>query len=106
MAMHSFLYSQKINSMEEHNIFSFIQLLHSTHKAEWEATPSTHDAICWLNELIEFLFPNNHLNKQSTYEGRLKKNQIGLENMLLSYLDPNKFDIEQAVRSFYDNLQQ
>jgi len=83
----------------------FIQLLYQTHKAEWEATPSNQQAIVWLSDLIEFLFPDNHLNRLSTYEGRLKKNQIDLENILLSYLDPAATDIEKAVNDFYDTLE-
>jgi len=55
------------------DIPGFIDVLHKTHTAEWEATPSNQEAIRWLNDLIEFLFPDNHLNKRSTYEGRLKK---------------------------------
>lgn len=83
----------------------FINLLYQTHKAEWEATPSNQQAIVWLSDLIEFLFPDNHLNKLPTYEGRLKKNQIDLENILLSYLDPTLIDIEKAVFDFYDALE-
>lgn len=87
------------------NIHSFIAHLHHTHKAEWEATPSSLEAVAWLNDLYDFLFPNNHLHKQSTYEGFLKKNQIDLENLLLSYLDPAKFDIDIPVDSFYESLE-
>jgi len=83
----------------------FISLLHKTHKAEWEATPSNQQAIVWLSDLIEFLFPDNHLNKLSTYEGRLKKNQIDLENILLSYLDPAVVNIEGTVADFYGTLE-
>jgi len=83
----------------------FISLLHKTHKAEWEATPSNQQAIVWLSDLIEFLFPDNHLNKLSTYEGRLKKNQIDLENILLSYLDPAIVNIEGSVADFYGTLE-
>jgi len=83
----------------------FISLLHKTHKAEWEATPSNQQAIVWLSDLIEFLFPDNHLNKLSTYEGRLKKNQIDLENILLSYLDPAVVNIEGSVVDFYGTLE-
>jgi serine O-acetyltransferase len=83
----------------------FISLLHKTHKAEWEATPSNQQAIVWLSDLIEFLFPDNHLNKLSTYEGRLKKNQIDLENILLSYLDPAVVNIEASVADFYGTLE-
>ena len=63
---------------------NFIELLYKTHKAEWEATPSTQQCIDWLNDLFEFLFPNNRLNKPSIYQGQLKKNLIDLENILLS----------------------
>lgn len=84
---------------------NFINLLRKTHNAEWEATPSTHDAIVWLNDLIQFLFPSNHLPKQTSYEGILKKNQIDLENILLSYLDPKVFDIEGVTNAFYDELE-
>ncbi|MGZ3752966.1 MAG: serine O-acetyltransferase [Mucilaginibacter sp.] len=90
--------------MSDGNIKQFIDLLHKTHRAEWEATPSNQQAILWLNDLIEFLFPDNHLNKLSTYEGRLKKNQIDLENILLSYLDPNEIEIEKTVSAFYGSL--
>lgn len=83
----------------------FIRLLHKTHEAEWEATPSNQQAIVWLSDLIEFLFPDNHLNKLSTYEGRLKKNQIDLENILLSYLDPSSVNIEGSVADFYETLE-
>lgn len=91
--------------MENEHIHTFISLLHHTHKAEWEASPSTIDAINWLNALYEFLFPNNHLNKQSKYLGILKKNQIDLVNLLLSYLDPKDIDIEKTVDAFYDSLE-
>src|ERR1700748_3453898 len=90
--------------MNSGTVKEFIELLHQTHRAEWEATPSNQQAIGWLNDLIEFLFPDNHLSKQSTYEGRLKKNQIDLENILLSYLDPGKVAIETKVADFYYSL--
>ncbi|HTD98764.1 MAG TPA: hypothetical protein VK668_05735 [Mucilaginibacter sp.] len=90
--------------MSNGRIQEFIDLLHKTHKAEWEATPSNQQAVLWLSDLIEFLFPDNHLNKLSTYIGRLKKNQIDLENLLLSYLDPNTVDIENTVNEFYESL--
>jgi serine O-acetyltransferase len=83
----------------------FIALLYETHKAEWEATPSTQQAIDWLSDLFEFLFPNSRLNKQSIYEGQLKKNQIDLENILLSYLDPDNWDIGDKVEQFYASLE-
>jgi serine O-acetyltransferase len=89
---------------ESINTQSLIDILRKTHNAEWEATPSSHDAIIWLSDLVQFLFPSNHLPKQSSYEGILKKNQIDLENILLSYLDANKIDIIQAVSSFYNAL--
>lgn len=91
--------------MSNRNIKEFIVLLHNTHRAEWEATPSNQQAVIWLNDLIEFLFPDNHLNKLSTYEGRLKKNQIDLENILLSYLDPTGLDIDKAITNFYASLE-
>ena len=91
--------------MPNSNNHHLIDLLRITHKAEWEATPSAQDAIAWLNDLVQFLFPGNHLPKQTSYNGILKKNQIDLENILLSYLDPKKFTIEKAVGSFYDNLE-
>lgn len=91
--------------MKNTSIESLISLLRKTHEAEWEATPSSQDAFSWLNDLIHFLFPNDHLLKQSSYEGVLKKNQIDLENILLSYLDPKEIDIAGAVHSFYDSLE-
>jgi serine O-acetyltransferase len=87
------------------NNHHLIDLLRKTHNAEWEATPSAHDAVAWLNELVQFLFPSNNLPKQTSYNGILKKNQIDLENILLSYLDTKIFNIETAVSSFYDNLE-
>ena len=90
--------------MSNQRIQGFIDLLHKTHKAEWEATPSNQQAVLWLNDLIEFLFPDNHLNKLSTYIGRLKKNQIDLENILLSYLNANTINIEKKVGDFYESL--
>jgi serine O-acetyltransferase len=90
--------------MNDSRIEEFIELLHKTHRAEWEATPSIQQAIVWLSDLIEFLFPDNHLNKLSTYIGRLKKNQIDLENLLLSYLDVNVINIEEKVADFYGSL--
>jgi serine O-acetyltransferase len=90
--------------MSNRNIKEFISVLHRTHKAEWEATPSNQQAIVWLNDLVEFLFPDNQLDRLSTYEGRLKKNQIDLENILLSYLDPGAIAIEKVVANFYESL--
>jgi len=90
--------------MSNQRIQGFIDLLHKTHKAEWEATPSNQQAVLWLSDLIEFLFPDNHLNKLSTYIGRLKKNQIDLENILLSYLNANTINIEKKVGDFYESL--
>ncbi|KAA9353125.1 serine O-acetyltransferase [Larkinella humicola] len=84
---------------------AFIDILHQTHKAEWEATPNVQDSIVWLDNLFEFLFPNNRLHKKETYIGILKKNQIDLENILLSYLDPEKVDLEATVASFYESLE-
>ncbi|MFD1143726.1 serine O-acetyltransferase [Larkinella insperata] len=86
-------------------IDEFLDRLHQTHKAEWEATPNIQDSITWLNNLFEFLFPNNRLRKKETYIGILKKNQIDLENILLSYLDPGQFDIEGTVERFYESLE-
>ena len=90
--------------MSNQGIQEFIDLLHKTHKAEWEATPSNQQAVLWLSDLIEFLFPDNHLNKLSTYIGRLKKNQIDLENILLSYLNTDTINIEKKVSNFYESL--
>lgn len=90
--------------MKDDKLDSFIQLLYQTHKAEWEATPKIRACVGWLSDLFEFLFPNNHANKLSIYGGHLKKNQIDLENILLSYLDPKDLDIEGAVIAFYDSL--
>ncbi|MDN3584893.1 serine O-acetyltransferase [Mucilaginibacter flavus] len=90
--------------MKDDKFDSFIQLLYETHKAEWEATPKIRQCVGWLSDLFEFLFPNNHANKLSIYGGHLKKNQIDLENILLSYLDPANINIEEAVVSFYDSL--
>ncbi|HTF17245.1 MAG TPA: serine O-acetyltransferase [Chryseolinea sp.] len=84
---------------------AFIDLLYRTHVAEWEATPSIQAAIAWLTDLLEFMFPNNNLNKQSIYEGILNKNQIDLENILLTYMDPSNTDIEIRVAAFYDSLE-
>lgn len=92
--------------MEDRQLDDFIELLYQTHKAEWEATPSTRQAIDWLSDLFEFLFPNNRLNKQTIYQGQLKKNQIDLENILLSYLDRTIVDIETAVNLFYSSLEE
>jgi serine O-acetyltransferase len=86
------------------NTQSLIDLLRKTHHAEWEATPSAHEAITWLSDLVQFLFPSNHLPKQSSYEGILKKNQIDLENILLSYVEAHKLNIDLAVTSFYNAL--
>jgi serine O-acetyltransferase len=91
--------------MKTGNNQHLIDLLRKTHNAEWEATPSAQDAIAWLNDLVQFLFPSNHLPKQTSYNGILKKNQIDLENILLSYLDPKTINIELTVRSFYEKLE-
>ncbi len=87
------------------NTRSLIDLLKTTHNAEWEATPSSNDAFAWLDDLVQFLFPSNHLPKSTSYEGILKKNQIDLENILLSYLDPFGIDIEGVVDDFYSSLE-
>ncbi len=86
--------------MKKESINSFVDLLHKTHRAEWEATPLTDGAISWLNELIQFLFPNNYLPKEAMYEGILKKSQADLENILLSYLDSGKINAEGIADSF------
>ncbi len=91
--------------MRNLNTRSLINLLKTTHNAEWEATPSSVDAIAWLDGLLQFLFPSNHLPKSSAYEGILKKNQIDLENVLLSYLEPSGIDIDEVVYNFYDSLE-
>jgi len=92
--------------MREQQVNTFIELLFQTHKAEWEATPSNYQAIHWLNDLLEFLFPNHRLNKKIIYEGQLRKNQIELENVLLSYIDTAQLNIREAVDSFYAALHQ
>lgn len=92
--------------MKDQQVNKFIELLFETHKSEWEATPSNDQVIHWLNELLEFLFPNSRLNKKIIYEGQLRKNQIELENILLSYIDPDQFGINAAVNSFYGYLHQ
>jgi serine O-acetyltransferase len=92
--------------MEVNRINTFIEHLYRVHKAEWEATPSYRQATDWLSDLFEFLFPNNRLNKQSIYEGQLKKNQIDLENILLSYIDPATINIDEVVYKFYDSLEE
>jgi len=92
--------------MEANRINTFIEHLYEVHKAEWEATPSFRQAVDWLSDLFEFLFPNNHLNRQSIYEGQLKKNQIDLENILLSYLDSSAINIDEVVYKFYASLEE
>lgn len=92
--------------MRDNNLDDFIALLHQTHKMEWEATPKTKECVAWLSDLFEFLFPNNQANKLSIYSGQLKKNQIDLVNILLSYLDANDISIEDIVNSFYDSLKE
>ncbi|WP_229217039.1 serine O-acetyltransferase [Dyadobacter luteus] len=87
------------------NTQSLLSILRKTHLAEWEATPSIHDTTAWLDDLIHFLFPNNHLPKRNAYEGVLKKNQIDLENLLLSYLEPSGLQIEEVVTEFYNSLE-
>ncbi|MCE7063892.1 serine O-acetyltransferase [Dyadobacter sp. CY326] len=91
--------------MKNLNTRSLISLLKKTHIVEWEATPSSVDAISWLDGLLQFLFPSNHLPKSTSYEGILKKNQIDLENILLSYLEPSGIDIEGVVHDFYSSLE-
>jgi len=92
--------------MEGNRINTFIEHLYQVHKAEWEATPSFRQAVDWLSDLFEFLFPNNRLNKLFIYEGQLKKNQIDLENILLSYLDPSTINIDDVVYKFYSSLEE
>src|SRR5476651_1476856 len=92
--------------MEAKQISNFIERLYNVHKAEWEATPSFRQAVDWLSDLFEFLFPKNRLNKQSIYEGQLKKNQIDLENILLSYLDPSTINVDEVVYKFYASLEE
>lgn len=92
--------------MEDNQLSTFIEHLYNIHKAEWEATPSFRQAVEWLSDLFEFLFPNNRLNKQSIYEGQLKKNQIDLENILLSYLDPADINIDEVIYKFYVSLEE
>ncbi|MDQ1089846.1 serine O-acetyltransferase [Siphonobacter sp. SORGH_AS_1065] len=84
----------------------FIENLRKIHLAEWEATPSAQEAISWLTDLIHFLFPGTHLPKVTSYKGLLKKNQIDLENILLSYLNPTQFDIENIGREFYNSIEE
>ncbi len=91
--------------MKKANTQSLIDLLRETHAAEWAATPPTQYANAWLKDLVQFLFPSNNLPKQSSYEGILKKNQIDLENILLSYLDSKEIDIEGIVNFFYSSLE-
>ncbi|GAA4322979.1 serine acetyltransferase [Mucilaginibacter gynuensis] len=90
--------------MKEDKLDGFIALLYETHKREWEATPKIRECVSWLSDLFEFLFPNNHAHKLSIYGGQLKKNQIDLENILLSYLDTKEVEVESAVNAFYDSL--
>jgi len=92
--------------MEENQFDVFIAHLCSIHQAEWEATPSYRQCVEWLSDLFEFLFPNNRLNKQSIYEGLLKKNQIDLENILLSYLDPSDINVDEVIYKFYATLEE
>lgn len=91
-----------IYSMSNKN---FLNILRKNHNAEWEATPSAQESIAWLVELIQFLFPTNNLPKQTSYEGILKKNQIELENILLSYLNPQQRNVEEIVANFYNVLE-
>ncbi|MFT3681576.1 MAG: serine acetyltransferase [Ferruginibacter sp.] len=83
----------------------FIDRLRKTHKDEWEASPSAQDSIAWLNELVQFLFPTNELPRHTSYNAILKKNQIELENILLSYLNPKTVNIEEKVVLFYESLE-
>jgi serine O-acetyltransferase len=83
----------------------FIHFLHKIHHEEWQPTPFPTDAVKWLKDLFEYLFPNTFLPNISLYEGLLKRNQIDLENILLSYLNHKGFDIEKTVDDFYDSLE-
>src|SRR6195952_3520036 len=91
--------------MDHVNTKDFIELLRTTQKAEWEASPSAQDAVVWLNDLVQILFPTNQLPKKTSYNGILKKNKIELENILLSYLDPSFFNIDETVAKFYAQLE-
>lgn len=82
-----------------------IDMLRQNHRQEWEEVPSAHDAVNWLNDLVQFLFPSHNLPKVTAYEGILNKNRIDLENLLLSYLNPSEFDIRGKVAAFYDKLE-
>lgn len=46
------------------DVKEFIDKLHHTHKAEWEATPKIQDSIDWLTNLFEFLFPTTVCTKK------------------------------------------
>jgi serine O-acetyltransferase len=92
--------------MKNDDLEDFIALIYQTDNIEWEATPKTKDCVVWLSDLFEFLFPNNRTNKLSVYSEHLKKNRIDLVNILLSYIDPNEFEIETTVDSFYDSLKE
>ncbi len=83
----------------------FIHFLHKTHHAEWEPTPFPADAVKWLKDLLEYLFPNTFLPKIPFYEGLLKKSQIDLENILLSYIPNKDHSIEKTVDDFYESLE-
>ncbi|MEI6946365.1 serine acetyltransferase [Paraflavisolibacter sp. H34] len=84
----------------------FIDLLYHTHKAEWEATPSAQEAISWLNDLVQFMFPGgNHLPNQKSYKSVLKKSQVDLENILFSYLDKQPLNVEGTVSAFYSEIE-
>lgn len=81
-----------------------IDTLRQNHRREWEEVPSAHEAVSWLTDLVQFLFPSHNLPKVTAYEGILSKNRIDLENLLLSYLNPQEFDIKGKVAAFYDSL--
>lgn len=91
--------------MTTNDLTPLIELLRSTHKEEWEATPSTGHAIAWLNNLISLLFPSDHLQKPTSYERSLRISQNDLQNILWSYLNPNEIDLEGAVAAFYRSLE-
>ena len=84
----------------------FIHFLHKTHQEEWEPTPYPVDAVKWLKDLLDYLFPNTYLAQIPFYEGLLKKSQIDLENILLSYLNNKEYNIEKIVDNFYGSLEE
>ncbi len=83
---------------------ALIETLRQNHPLEWEKVPSAHEAVSWLNDLVQLLFPSHTLPKATAYNGILSKNRIDLENLLLSYLDPAEFDVRGKVTAFYEGL--